>query len=88
MRFDPVAICRILNDEGVDDVVVGGFAAAIQGSPLPREDVDVLPSRDAENLERLASALRRLRAKLRTEGDLLELLVCRAYLRMRLTALS
>lgn len=33
--FDPVQICAILNEEGVDYVVVGGFAAVVRGSSLP-----------------------------------------------------
>jgi len=64
--FDPRPICRALNDHGVRYVVVGGFAAVLHGSPLPTADVDVVPSRDAENLERLGRALRALGAKLRT----------------------
>ena len=35
MTFDPRAICEALNDEGVDYVIIGGFAAAIHGTPLP-----------------------------------------------------
>ena len=33
MNFDPIAVCRILNEERVDYVVVGGFASVILGSP-------------------------------------------------------
>jgi len=66
VRFDPVSICRILNEEKVDYVVVGGFASVILGSPLPTEDVDVLPERSQENLVRLATALRRMNAMIRT----------------------
>jgi hypothetical protein len=69
LTFDPTAICRILNEEGVDYVVMGGFAAVIHGSPLPTEDVDILPDRRPDNLERLASALARLGARIRTAGD-------------------
>ena len=32
MIFDPVGICRIMNDEGVRYVVLGGFAAIVHGS--------------------------------------------------------
>ena len=32
--FDPVRICAILNEEGVDYVVVGGFAAVVRGSSI------------------------------------------------------
>ena len=68
MTFDPVAMCRILNEEHVDYVVVGGFASVILGSPLPTEDIDVIPDMDTRNLERLATALQRMNAKIRTEG--------------------
>jgi hypothetical protein len=46
-------------------VVIGGFAGAIRGSPLLTGDVDVCYARDAQNLERLTSALRDLGASLR-----------------------
>lgn len=69
MNFDPVGMCRILNEEGVDYVVVGGLAAVILGSPLPTEDIDIVPSRERANLERLARALRRMNAMIRTDGD-------------------
>lgn len=72
MNFDPVAICRILNEERVDYVVVGGLASVILGSPLPTEDIDVVPDRSDANLVRLATALRRMNAKIRTEGDPVE----------------
>ena len=68
MSFDPRAICTALNDEGVAYVIIGGFAAAIHGSPLPTSDVDIVPDRDGDNLERLSRALTRLGAKLRTEA--------------------
>lgn len=69
MKFDPAQICRILNEEQVDYVIVGGLAAVILGSSLPTEDIDVLPSREVSNLERLARALRRMGAQIRTSGD-------------------
>ncbi len=69
MKFDPVAICRILNEEQVDYVVVGGFASVILGSPLPTEDVDVFPERSQANLVRLATALKRLNAMIRTADE-------------------
>ena len=69
MTFDPVRICQVLNEEAVDYVIIGGLAAALRGSPLPTEDVDVLPARDAENLDRLARALNRLNARIRTDRE-------------------
>ena len=68
MSFDPVEICAVLSEEGVEFVVLGGFATIIHGSPLPTEDIDIIPSRSLANLERLARALKRLEAKIRT-GD-------------------
>ena len=67
--FDPVRICEILNEEGVDYVVVGGFAAVVRGSSLLTRDIDVVPSRSKENLDRLGCALRRMGAQIRTDGD-------------------
>ena len=67
--FDPVRICSILNEERVDYVVVGGFAAVVRGSSLPTRDIDIVPSRAPDNLERLAHALRRLNANIPTDGE-------------------
>ncbi len=67
--FDPVRICGILNEESVDYVVVGGFAAVIRGSSLPTRDIDIVPSRSADNLDRLGRALQRMGAKIRTDSE-------------------
>lgn len=67
--FDPVRICWILNEEGVDYVVVGGFAAVVRGSSLPTRDIDIVPSRAPDNLDRLGRALRRMGAQIRTGGE-------------------
>ncbi len=69
MNFDPISVCRILGEEGVEYLVVGGFASLILGSPLPTEDIDVLPNREFTNLERLAVALTRMNARIRTEDE-------------------
>jgi hypothetical protein len=63
--FDPLAGLRTLVDHGVRFVLIGGYAAALRGSPMMTGDVDVCPARDRENLERLAAALRSLHARLR-----------------------
>ena len=68
--FDPVRICTILNEEGVDYVVVGGFGAVVHGSSLPTPDIDVVPSRSPGNLDRLGRALKRMKAMIRTGRDL------------------
>ena len=69
MKFDPIAICRILNEEKVDYVVIGGFASVVLGSPLPTEDIDILPERSRDNMARLAQALRRMNAMIRTNDE-------------------
>jgi transcriptional regulator with XRE-family HTH domain len=49
----------------VDIVVVGGVAGWIHGSSYPTFDLDVAYARDTTNLERLAAALRDVRARWR-----------------------
>jgi hypothetical protein len=67
--FDPVRICEILNEEGVAFVIVGGFASVVHGSSLPTQDIDVVPARQTDNLDRLGRALRRMNAMIRTADD-------------------
>lgn len=67
--FDPVRVCEILNEERVEFVVVGGLASVIHGSSLPTEDVDLVPSLQRENLDRLGRALERMNAKIRTDDQ-------------------
>jgi transcriptional regulator with XRE-family HTH domain len=50
---------------GVDFVVVGGVAGWVHGSSYPTFDLDVAYARGQANLERLAKALRELRARWR-----------------------
>lgn len=69
MTFDPFAMFRMLNEEGVDYVVLGGFAAILRGSPVTTRDLDVIPDRDSTNLDRLGRALTRMNARIRIEGD-------------------
>jgi hypothetical protein len=58
-------ILGTLTAHGVDYVVIGGIAAALQGSSLNTFDVDVRPAQDAANLESLGNALSDLGARLR-----------------------
>jgi hypothetical protein len=69
MTFDPERLLQLLNRHGVAYVIVGGLAAVAHGSTLATEDVDVAPARDRANLDRLATALRGMRARLRTERE-------------------
>ncbi len=49
-------------------VVIGGLGAVLHGSPIVTQDADICPARDRENLDRLAAALRELKARLRVAG--------------------
>jgi hypothetical protein len=64
-EFDPTAILRVLNAHQVKFVVVGGVSGNLHGSTTLTEDIDIAYARDRQNLERLAGALRDLRATLR-----------------------
>ena len=50
-------LLEALCDRRVDFIIVGGFAGTIHGSAIPTRDLDIVYSRDAGNIERLASAL-------------------------------
>lgn len=63
--FDPESILRALERYGVDYVVIGGLAASLHGSSVVTTDVDVTPSRERENLARLARALEAIDARIR-----------------------
>jgi hypothetical protein len=68
-RLDPRRILSTLVDRDVEFVVIGAIAAISQGGPLITEDLDITPSRESANLERLASALKALDARLRIPND-------------------
>ena len=63
--FDPIAGLRALVERDVRFVLIGGYAAALRGSPMVTGDVDICPARDRGNLDRLAEALQSLHARLR-----------------------
>ena len=67
--FDPERMLSVLAAEGVQFVLIGGMAAILHGDVGVTVDLDVVPDRDAANLERLARALRTLGARIRTEGE-------------------
>lgn len=59
------AVCGALDRHGVDYVVVGGAAAQLHGAPTPRtRDVDIVPRRSADNLQRLALALEEINSRM------------------------
>ncbi len=57
-------LLEALNQAGVDFVVIGGVAGLAQGSSYPTFDLDVAYARAPSNLQRLASVLAALDAKL------------------------
>lgn len=66
--FDPERIVTALARHRVRYVLVGALAARLQGFPRLTADADITPARDAENLGRLAAALRELGARVYTES--------------------
>ena len=48
---------RILNDAGVEFVIIGGVAMGLQGSAHLTGDIDFCYARTVKNMERLAAAL-------------------------------
>ena len=67
-RFDGPSMLAVLAEHEVDYIVIGGFAAVAQGSPLLTNDVDIVPSPEPDNMARLSTALKAMRAKVRAEG--------------------
>lgn len=67
--LDAAAIVEVLVRHEVDFVVIGAYAAQLHGAPIRKtEDIDLTPSRQKENLERLSGALWELEARIRTVG--------------------
>jgi predicted nucleotidyltransferase len=58
-------LLQILTEGGVRFILVGGVAATVHGATRLTLDLDVVYSRDSENLQRLASALASYRPYLR-----------------------
>ena len=63
--YRPDEVVRLLGRHSVRYVLIGGLAAVTHGAPLVTQDVDVCHARNAENLDRLADALREVNAELR-----------------------
>ena len=60
LRF--LDILEVLGRHRVEFVIVGGVAAVLEGAPVATFDLDVVYARDADNIVRLATALRELDA--------------------------
>lgn len=57
----------VLDRHHVEYVVVGGYAANVHGAVRPTQDIDVAPATTTQNLTRLVSALRELKAGIRVD---------------------
>jgi hypothetical protein len=55
--FRPDRLLRLLADRGVRFILIGGFAAQAHGSPSLTGDLDIVPSWDTDNLQRIAGML-------------------------------
>jgi hypothetical protein len=67
--FDPRPIVEVLVRHGVAFVAIGGWAASLQGSPFPTDDVDITPKLERTNLDRLSAALTELQARIWAAGE-------------------
>lgn len=65
LGFDPKKILEVLAAHEVRFVVIGGVAAIFHASPYATFDLDICPSPDDDNLQRLSEALTELEAKMR-----------------------
>ena len=67
---DFLAIMRELHKHGVQFIVVGGVGAVLQGAPISTFDLDIVHSRETENVTRLLAALQGLDAYYRMQPAL------------------
>ena len=67
--FAPDELIAALVDAGVDFVLIGGLAVGAHGYPRATKDVDIVPSPEPANLQRLAALLRALDAQHYGLGD-------------------
>ena len=64
---DFLAILRTLTQHRVNFIVVGGVCAVLHGAPLSTFDLDVVHSREQDNIRRLLTALEELDAHYRVQ---------------------
>lgn len=56
-------LSALVDDHGVEFIIVGGFAVAAHGKVRGTKDVDICPDRDPKNLQKLARALEQMDAR-------------------------
>lgn len=66
--FEPAVILTALQAYAVDYVLIGGAASVLHGAPTTTADLDVVPERSADNMDRLVACLRDLNALRTTEA--------------------
>jgi len=66
--YDPLRIIGVLWQCEVQYVLIGATAARLQGFPRLTADADITPATDYPNIERLATALRQLNARIFVTG--------------------
>jgi hypothetical protein len=66
--LDVRRVVEALDRQGVEYLMVGGVATRFHGAERLTKDIDLVPSSDADNLDRLAASLRDLGAFLRVGG--------------------
>jgi predicted nucleotidyltransferase len=63
------ASLRALKDGGVDFILVGGLATVLNGAPVNTFDIDIVHSREADNIDRLLRVLDALEAIFRMQPE-------------------
>jgi predicted nucleotidyltransferase len=63
------ATLRLLHENNVDFILVGGLAAVLHGSPIHTADVDLVYSVDAANIDRLLRVLEQIDAIFRAQPE-------------------
>ncbi len=67
--LDPFPLLQALHEREVDYIVVGGFAVNAHGFIRVTKDLDIVPSGEARNLQKLATMLSALNAAILDTGD-------------------
>jgi hypothetical protein len=62
-------LLRVLSEDGVSFVLIGGFAVTLHGYVRATKDIDIIPDPGAENMGRLWDALSAVKARPAEFGD-------------------